>query len=117
ADAAGLHGYFSKLTKEIYEKSKPGDDISAPEFEIAWQYIDWMKIAGRDMTFSIWHFQKMILDIKGIQGQLPSLRGEVDTKKLDLTNRRYKGHFGLPKVNRDLVGHMAQNASSVHAVE
>jgi len=116
-DAIGLYCYLGGKAKKIYDEMEVGDQSENPEFKKSFLYVDWMKIPGRDLTFSVSHFDKMLSEIKGMHGRIPSLRGKVDAAALKLAHQRYRGHFPEAKAQRDFVGHMAEAASSAEATK
>lgn len=116
ADAIGLYFHLASLAKEIHDQTKVGSDNQGVDTKQMMLYIDWIAIAGRDLTFSIAHFYKMLTELKKIHGRIESLKGRVNTKKFQLTEAKFKKTFPQPKANRDIVGHISESASSINAV-
>lgn len=73
------------VAKKIYNTTEPGKNIDDSEHKKIWLHIDGVAIAGRNMTFSLSHFYKVLTRLKGYHGRISSLNGKVDTNNFQLS--------------------------------
>lgn len=116
AYAVGLYFHLAGLAKDIFDQTEVGGCNQGVDAKLMMLYIEWIATTGRDMTFFISYFHKMLASLRRIQGQISSSKGKVNTKKFLLTEDKLKGRFPRSKVDKDLVGHILESAFSIYAV-
>ena len=75
--------------------------------------IGWMTMAGRDLVFTLYHFEKALTLIRGtLANRVNVIEGEIDTDELKSAFKLFQKHFPKSSAARNMVGHMAEAVAS-----